>query len=120
MNIETFTDDEIITLDTVRAHPCISEGGECHIVSRHTIFDDGEDIEITDKVDVDVFATAAEAYKWAAVMSCKADDSRSVRKHTHNVSSHNIGRYPRPACSLSMQARRHCRNQRRKETPWQR
>lgn len=33
----------------------------------------------------------SEAYKWAAVMSCKADDSCSVQKHTYNVSFHNIG-----------------------------
>lgn len=89
--IKTFTDDEITTLNTVRKHPCISEGGECYIVSCYTIFDDGENIEITDKVDVNVFATAAEAYKWAAVMSCKADDSCSVQKHTYNVRFHNVG-----------------------------
>lgn len=44
----------------------------------------------------------------------KADDSRPVQKHTYD-----IGQYPQPAYSLSMQAWRHCRNQRRKETPWQ-
>lgn len=37
MNIKTFTDDEVITLNTVRKRPCISEGGECHIVSCYTI-----------------------------------------------------------------------------------
>lgn len=83
--------DEIIALNTVRKRPCISEGGECHIVSCYTIFDDGEHIEITDKVDVDVFATVPEAYRWAALMSGKVDDSRSVQKHTYNVRFHNIG-----------------------------
>lgn len=77
MNIKTFTDDEIITLNTVRKRPCISEGGE--------------HIEITDKVDVNVFATVPEAYKWAALMSGKVDDSCSVQKHTYNVRFHNIG-----------------------------
>lgn len=37
MDTEKFTDDEIITLNTVRKYPCISEGGECHIVSGYTI-----------------------------------------------------------------------------------
>lgn len=37
MDIKRFTDDEIITLNTVRKHPCISEGGECYIVSSYTI-----------------------------------------------------------------------------------
>ena len=120
MNVKTFTDDEIITLDTVRKRPCIPEGGECHIVSRHTVFDDGGHIEITDKVDVDVFATVPEAHKWAAPMGSEVDDSRSVQKHTYNVRFHDIGQYPQPAYPLSMQAWRHCRNQRRKETPWQR
>lgn len=90
MNIKTFTDDEIITLNTVRKRPCISEGGECYVVSCYTIFDDGEHIEITDKVDANVFATVPEAYKWAALMSGKVDDSCSVQKHTYNVRFHNI------------------------------
>lgn len=36
MDIKRFT-DEITALDTVRKRPCISEGGECHIVSSYTI-----------------------------------------------------------------------------------
>lgn len=90
MNIKQFTDDETIALDTVRKRPCISEGGECRIVSRHTIFDDGGHIAVTDKVDVDVFATVAEAYKWVALMSYKVDDSRSVDKRVYDVRYHAI------------------------------
>lgn len=105
MDIETSTDDEAITPDTVRKRPCIPEGGGCH-----TVFDDGGHIEITDKADVDVFATVPEAYKWAAPMGGKADGSRPVRKHTYDVRSHDIGQYPQPAYPLSMQAWRHCRN----------
>lgn len=89
--VEKFTDDEIIALNTVRKCPCISEGGECHIVSSYTIFDDGGHVEVTGKTDVNVFATAAEAYKWVALMSGKADDSRPVQKHVYNVRFHNIG-----------------------------
>lgn len=90
MDIEKFTDDEIITLDTVRKRPCISECGECHIVSSHTIFDDGEHIAVTDKVDANIFATAAEAYKWVGSMGSRRDDSRSVQKHAHSVRFHTI------------------------------
>lgn len=90
MDIKKFTDDEIITLNTVRKHPCISEGGECYIVSSYTIFDDGEHIAVTDKVDVNVFATAAEAYKWVGSMSSRRDDSCSVQKHVYNVRFHNM------------------------------
>nr|DAH71598.1 MAG TPA: hypothetical protein [Caudoviricetes sp.] len=93
MNIEQFTDDEIITLNTVRKHPCISKSGECYIVSSYTIFDDSEHIAITDKIDVNVFATVAEAYKWVGSMSSRHDDSCSVQKHVYNVRFHaiNIG-----------------------------
>ena len=90
MNVERFTDDEIITLDTVRKRPCISEGGEGHIVSSHTVFDDGEHVAVTDKVDVNVFATAAEAYGWVGSMGGKRDDSRSVDKRAYNVRFHAI------------------------------
>ena len=48
-----FTDDEI------RKIPCIASSGECYIVSVYFIHDNGCHIE------VNVFATAAEAYKWA-------------------------------------------------------
>lgn len=90
MDIKIFTDDEIITLNTVRKRSCISEGGECYIVSSYTIFDGGEHIAITDKIDVNVFATAAEAYKWVGSMSSKRDDSCSVDKRVYNVRFHNM------------------------------
>lgn len=95
MDVKKFTDDEIITLNTVRKHPCIPEGGECYIVSSYTIFDDGEHIAVTDKVDVNVFATAAEAYRWVESMSGRRDDSRSVRKHVYSVRFHNMDRHRR-------------------------
>lgn len=90
MDIKKFTDDEIITLNTVRKHQCISEGGECYIVSSYTIFDDSEHIAVTDKVDVNVFATVAEAYKWVGSMSSRRDDSCSVDKHAYSVRFHTI------------------------------
>ena len=87
MDIEKFTDDEIITPNTVRKRPCISEGGECHIASNYTIFDDGEHIAVTDKV----FATAAEAYTWVGSMSNRRDDSCPVDKHAYSVRFHTVG-----------------------------
>ena len=90
MDIKNFTDDEIITLNTVRKQPCISEGGECYIVSSYTIFDDGEHIAVTDKVDVNVFATAAEAYEWVGSVSSRRDDSCSVQKRAYSVRFHDI------------------------------
>lgn len=90
MDIRQFTDDETITLDTVRKRPCISEGGECRIVSRYTVFGDGEHIAVTDKVDVDVSAAVAEACRWAALMGYRVDDSRSVDKHVYDVRHHAI------------------------------
>lgn len=90
MDIKKFTDDEIITLNTVRERPCISDGGECYIVSSYTIFDDGEHIAVTDKVDVNVFATVAEAYTWVGSMSSRRDDSCSVQKRAYSVRFHTI------------------------------
>ena len=90
MNIKQFTDDEIITLNTVRKRPCISEGGECYIVSSFTVFDDGEHIVVTDKADVNVFATAAEAYEWVGSMGGRRDDSCSVDKRAYSVRFHII------------------------------
>lgn len=103
MDIKQFTDDQIITLDTVRERPCISDGGECYIVSSYTIFDDGEHIAVTDKVEVNVFATVAEAYTWVGSMSSRRDDSRSVQKRAYSVRFHTIDRHRSisPVCRLS-------------------
>ena len=102
MDIKNFTDDEIITLNTVRKRPCISEGGGCYIVSSYTIFDDGGHTTVTDKADINVFATAAEAYKWARLMGSKRDDSCSVQKHAYSVRFHNIDQHRliSPVCRL--------------------
>lgn len=96
VDIEQFTDDEIITPDTVRKRPCISEGGGCHIVSSHTVFGDGGHIAATDKVDADVFATAAEAYKWARSMSGRRGDSCPVQRHAYSVRFHTIDWHRQP------------------------
>lgn len=74
----------------MREHPCISECGGCYIVSSYTIFDDGGHIAVTDKVDVNVFATVAEAYKWVGSMGSRRDDPCSVQKHAYSVRFHTI------------------------------
>lgn len=91
MDVKRFADGETIAPDTVRKRPRIPEGGECRIVPRHTVFGDGEHIAATDKVDVDVLATAAEACKWVGPMGGERDDSRSVEKRAYSVRFHTIG-----------------------------
>lgn len=90
IEVEKFTDDETITLDTVRKHPCISECGGCHIVSRHTMFGDGGHIAVTDKAGVNAFAAAAGAYGWVGSVSSRRDGSRPVQKRAYGVRLHDI------------------------------
>lgn len=89
-NIKRFTDDEITALNAVRKRPCITEGGECFIVSCYRIVDIDEHIEITDKTDVNVFATEAEANEWVAKMAAGSHDSVSDVKHVRSVCCHQI------------------------------
>ena len=84
-DIRKFTLDEIRTINFSRKEACILDSGDCYIVSRYTIFDDCGRIEVTEKFDVNVFATSAEAYKWAALMTAKRDDSWSVKKYVYSV-----------------------------------
>lgn len=51
----------------------------------------GRHIEITDKLDVNVFATAAEAYKWVAKMAMRYDESHIPTKRAYVVSFHAMG-----------------------------
>lgn len=86
-----FTDDEIRTINFGRKIPCISPIGECYIVSVYFIHDNGRHIEVTDKLDVNVFATAAEAYKWVAKMAMRFDESNIPTKRAYVVSFHAMG-----------------------------
>lgn len=74
----------------MRKRPCVSEGGECHIVSSRTIFDDGGHIAVTDKADADVFATAAEACEWVGSMSGRRDDPCPVDRRAYSVRFHDM------------------------------
>lgn len=60
-NIRKFTDDEIRTINVGRKISCINSSGECYIVSVYFIYDNERHIEVTNKLDVNVFATATEA-----------------------------------------------------------
>lgn len=52
------------------------------------IYDNDSHIEVTDKLDVNVFATAAEAYKWAAKMTMMFDESCIPTKRAYVVRFH--------------------------------
>ena len=89
-NIKRITDGDIIELSAERERPCFTESGECYIVTRVSIYDDGERYEIEDIRDVNVFATEREAREWAAKMLLSKDDSCSVVKHTYTVRCNNV------------------------------
>ncbi len=89
-DIKRITDEEIFALNTVRKRPCITESGECYIVTRVSIYDDDERYEIEDIRDVNVLATEREAREWAAKMLLSKDDSCSVVKHTYTVRCNNV------------------------------
>lgn len=89
-NIKKFTDDEIRTINFGRKIPCIASGGECYIVSVYFIYDNERHIEVTHKFDVNVFATAAEAYKYAAKMTMEFDDSYMPTKLAYIVRFHDM------------------------------
>lgn len=89
------TDERIIELNGIRKRPCITENGECFIVSCYRIFDDGEFIEVTDETDVNVFATEREAWQAIAMKALNYanatnQESCSVDKHTYSVRCHHV------------------------------
>lgn len=88
-NIRKFTDDEIRSINADRKIPCINSG-ECYIVSVYFIYDNYRHIEVTDKFDINVFATADEAYKWALKMTMMFDDSCMTTKRAYAVRFHAI------------------------------
>lgn len=64
--ITNITDEQIIALNAKRETPCMTENGECFIVTKIRIYQDLPTIEITDVKDVAVFATEREAEEYAA------------------------------------------------------
>lgn len=88
--INRITDEEIIALNAVRKRPCITESGECFIVSRVIIFHDDDLFEVRSVDDVNVHATEREAREWAAKMTVSANDSCYSIKRSYTIRCHHI------------------------------
>lgn len=89
-NAKRITDAEIIALNDVRKRPCITEGGECFIVTSIRIYDDGERFEVDSVHDVNVLATEREAREWTAKMMLGKDDADLAIKHAYTVRCHTL------------------------------
>ena len=85
---ETVSDARVIELDGIRRKPCVTESGECFVVSRARVFDDGEVFEVERVTNVNVFATEAEAEEWVRRMYRAESDS--VIKHVYTVRCHHV------------------------------
>ena len=64
--VTIFTDEQIIAHNAKRDTPCMTEDGECFIVTKFRIYQELPTIEVTDAQDVAVFATEREAVEYAA------------------------------------------------------
>ena len=87
---ETITDARIIELDGIRRKPCMTDDGECYIVSKARVFDDGEVFRVERVVNVNVFATEAEAEEY--VRRVFRADGDSVIKYVYTVRCHHVSR----------------------------
>lgn len=85
---ETISDARIIELNGLRDKPCLAESGECYVVSKARIFDDGEVFRVERVSDVNVFATEAEAEEYVARMYRACSDS--VIKYVYTVRYHHV------------------------------
>lgn len=88
--IKRINDTDILEQNALRKVPCITEGGECCIVTSVRIFDDGERLEVIGGSDVNVFATEREAREWVAKMMLAKDDADLVIKHAYTVRCHQV------------------------------
>ena len=84
------TDAEIIALNEFRKRPCITEGGECCIVTGIRVYGDGERFEVDSVHDVNVLATEREAREWVAKMMLGKDDADLAIKHTYTLRCHKV------------------------------
>lgn len=91
--IKRITDAEIIALNDVRKRPCITDGGECFIVTSIRIYDDGERFEVDSVNEVNVLATEREAREWVAKMMIGKDDADLSVKHAYTVRCHTLNGY---------------------------
>lgn len=88
--IKRITDAEIVEISCSRKEPCTRVTGECHVVTKLTIFTDDELITIDSAEDVNVFATEREAREWIAKMILSKDDSCSSVKYTYTTRCHTL------------------------------
>lgn len=88
--IKRITDAEIIALNDVRKRPCITDCGECFIVTSIRIYDDGERFEVDSVHDVNVLATDREAREWVAKMMLGKDDADLAVKHAYTIRCHTL------------------------------
>ena len=93
---KTITDARIIELNEVRIKPCMTDSGECFIVTCYRIEDYGKDAELTDCADVNVFATEEEAWQFIANVALNYanafEESCCITKHTYSVRCHHVRR----------------------------
>lgn len=86
--IKAITDADIIDLNAKTTKPCMTEGGECFIVTKLRIYQDSQAFDITDATDVAVFATEREAEEYAARFFHA--NAGSAIKHTYTVRVHSV------------------------------
>ena len=94
--IERITDKEIAEISGSRKNPCIKSSGECYIITKLTLFTDGEltlchdgeFITIAKARDINVFATEREAREWVAKMALDDNDACSSVKATYTIRCH--------------------------------
>lgn len=88
--IKRISDAEIIALNDVRKRKCITDGGECFIVTSIRIYDDGERFEVDSVHDINVLATEREASEFVAKMMLGKDDADLAVKHAYTVRCHTL------------------------------
>lgn len=74
----------------MRKRPCITESGECYIITGMRIYDDGEVYKIDSVHDTNVLATEREAREWIAMMVLDKNDADLAVKHVYTVRCHSV------------------------------
>lgn len=83
-----FTNGQIIGISDCRKTPCVSDCGECYIVSILNICFDDESVELLSSSDINVFATETEAREWIAKQVNQLDHACSFYKTAYTVRNH--------------------------------
>ncbi len=83
-----FTNAQISEISKCRKTPCVSDCGECYIVSALCISFDSYEVELIGSKDVNVFATEVEARKWIAKQINQLDHACSFYQTTYTLRNH--------------------------------